>query len=455
MGDAVTRLQNRTKPPRPQRTAAQRARRRANRNPLYDPTAQLGGFQLKRAAQNLVDLQYGPQQAALERAQGNIQTQGDALTKRASDYYLQIAREEQGNVDRMGALNALLNERVNAAGDTAQGQIKDAGEQARALQEQTAAAQQGIQAGDRVSLEEQAARDRSAVDTQGAIGAGAAETRNYAGLADLGRRSREMQGGETQQRLLNLVANQLAENRGQQTDLAGQRGNAMTQQLLNLRQQGFENLVTQEGLGIKKADLQAQIQQDQTDAQLAKQRIRQQARQARRQARLARRGQDITARGQDLSAETQRRGQDLTSANQELNRANQRRLVRLRAKYGGTKANEPADSRKTKAGIVNAQTDIQDMLRTGTVPPGLRAALKDAGAGALLKRPMNIDTARRVIIALGGSGVSAQAAAELAKYGYLRPSTRAKLRAAGVKVPRSWAAGPTGIVVPNRPGVTL
>lgn len=451
MGEATAHLQ--TGKPR-RRTAAQRARRRANRNPLYDPTQQLGGFRLKRAAQQITNAEYGPQQAALERAGTQIQTQGDALTKRASDYYLQIAREEQGNVDRIGALNALLNQRVNTAGDAAQGQIKDAGEQARALSEQTAAAQQGIQVGDRAGLEEQAARDRSAVSTQGAIETGAAESGNYAGLADLGRRSREMAGGETQQRLLNLVANQLSENRGQQTDLAANRGNKNAENLLNLRQQGFENLVTQEGLGIKRADLEAQIASDQSDAQIARKRVREQARQARRQARLTKRGQNITARGQDVSADTQRRGQDITAETGKLNRANQRRLVRLRAKYGAAGKSEPASSRKTKAGVVNAQTDIQDMLRTGTVPPGLRKALKDAGAGALLKRPMNIDTARRVIIALGGSGVVAQAAAELAKYGKLKPSTRAKLRAAGVTLPRSWVAT-GGVVTPNRPGVTL
>ena len=107
------------------------------------------------------------------------------------------------------------------------------------------------------------------------------------------------------------------------------------------------------------------------------------------------------------------------------------------------KKDEPADVRKMKAGITNASTDIADMIRTGEIPPGMRAAIKDV-APQLLKRPMNVDTARRVVIALGGQGIVAQAAAELAKYQGIRPGTAAALRRLGMQVPNGWLGSFSG-----------
>lgn len=440
----------RSKPPaeppaaqRPQR----RRRRNANTNPLYDVARQLGGKQLKKAANDLAALEFDPAQQALQREAEQVTTQGSALTGRASDYYLQLAREEQGNIDKLAAINQMVGGQVQQAGATAQGAITAADQEAQRLARESAPGAAGLGAGGQVLAETQAARNRAAGNTLDATLSSGAATQAAAGLANTGRQARSMQGGETLAQLTNLVAGQLAENRGKQTSLAGQRASAVKKNVLDLRQQGFENLVTQEGLGIKSAELAAEVAQQQSDAALARRRLRQTGRQNRARNRLTARGQDVTARGQDVTA----RGQDINAQQRTLDRASREKIANRRIRYGAAKKDEPADVRKFKSGITNARVDIEDMLTTGEIPPGLRRTIRDTAPG-LLKRPVNADTARRVIIALGGPSIVAKAAAELAENGAVTPSTRRALRLLGMRVPRDWF-GP--VKVPNRPGVTL
>lgn len=432
--------------PRRPRTAAQRRRRAANRNPLYNPAVQLGGNQLRKAAKQITRAEFAPQRAALSREAANVRTQGSALQGRASDYYLQLAQQEQGNLDKIAGFNQALQSSVGASGEAARNAITEQLDASAARQEQATNV-----AGVKIPLpqlaaEGQAAQNRSALYQQDAQSAGAASAGAFGGLAQVGREARALQGGETQRQLATMIGNQMADVRGRRADLEAQVGPKRVQNLLGLRQQGYENLVTQAGLDIKTADLQSGIAQSRAERELARRKIRQTERNNRRRARLDAQRIAATRRGQDVTA----RGQDVNARQRALDRASRETIAQQRIRYGARAGGGlSTETKKGRTGITNAQTDIEQMLRSRTVPAELRAALKGTG---LNKRSMNIDTARRVVVALGAPPLVAQAAAELAKYRAVRPSTRARLRQAGIAVPREWL-GP--VRVPNRPGVTL
>lgn len=430
-GDGHGATHTRAKRQRPRRPAGPGLtpqQRADNANPLYDPTAQLGGGALRQAAHDLVSTEFDPQQHALERAAGQAQTQGTQLAGNASDYYRQLAADEATGVARRQAIGTELQKRIDATGATAQQQTKAMGDQVQALAGADARFT-GTSASPRAAEELAAAGSRATAAQQDASLSGAAEGANYDQLGSLAATATGMQGGETQKRLLQQLAAQMAGYRGQETDLASKRGAAESSAVTKLRQQGFENLVTSEGLGIKRADLQAQTAQDLAANRLAQNRISQ------------------ADRASQRTNATTRRGQNMTAAQRAADRASREGIAKAKLRYGGRKANEPADARKTKNGIGNAQADISQMLRDGQISPGLRGQIKQVAPG-LLGQPMNIDTARKVIVALGAPGIVAQAGAELAKYGGLRTGTASQLRRLGIRLPKGWLGAFAGPLAP-------
>jgi hypothetical protein len=413
-------LHSRKQRSRKQLRAAVEAKR-LNRDPLYNPAQPLAGANLKGAADALVGLEFGPQRAALDQESRQIDTQGGALAGRASSYFLDLARQEQGSVDRMKAIGELAGKQIGDAGAAAQGTLDKAAAEAAALRGQDVAVRgEGLQSTDRLAEELAAARARSGAATQTATTDAASTMGNYAGLADLSRQAREVRGGETVQQILNQIATQQADVRSRRGALEGQVGNARTKALLDLRQQGFENAATAEGLGIDRAELQAQLQQDAQDFQLAQGKLAETRRQNRARNRLTEAQINATLRGQTLSSQTQRRGQDIQAEIQRRNRASREAIAdaNRRAKAGGKAKLESADARKVKIGIGNA------------------TAALDAGRSEKWLRKQ------------GAPELVIRAAKERAQKGGLSLATQAELKRLGIRVPKGWRGPQKGPVAP-------
>lgn len=415
---------------RPQRTQAQlqravqrkRRRRRQARqqaDPLYDPAQQLSGRNLRRAADALTALEFNPQRRALQREAAQVETQGGALQSRAGDYFRQLAERERGSVERARALGAQLGQDVARIGGEAQTQLSDVGDQALELMRQDEAVRGGGLSGGTGAVGEElaAARARATATQQTAANDAAAQGTGYAQLADLSRQARELMGGEIVGQLGNRTAGQLEDVRGRMAALEELAGPKRTQNLLTLRQQGFENAATAAGLDLDREELQAQMQQDAAETRLARQRLRSTNRQNRQRNRLTERQIEATERGQDISAETQRRGQDVSAEQRRLDRESRERIAR--ARRTGSKL-ESADAKKVKTGIVNAVADLE------SVNP---------------KRPA------KWLRKQGAPGIVIRAALER-RSGGLKLSTVAELRRLGIRVPRSWIGNYAGPPTP-------
>src|SRR3954470_14211603 len=258
----------RSKLPISQLTSAQQATRRKwqqvkaeNANSLYDPTVQLSGHSLAQAARDLADLQVAPKFGALTRQLGSITTQGSALAARSGDYYRQLAQDELGKVAQQKALAGMLNTQTAAVG----AQTQSAFDQMSAQEQQRQAADTTLRGaglgGDvsQVPEEIQAQRGTAATLQQAAGNQAASQGADWSNLANAMAQSRSLRGGEVQGQLLNRVANQQQQVRGQIADTESTRGDEFAKNLLSMRQQQFENAVTGAGLQIKQSDIDAQL----------------------------------------------------------------------------------------------------------------------------------------------------------------------------------------------------
>jgi hypothetical protein len=258
----------RSKLPISQLTPAQQATRRKwqqvkaeNKNSLYDPTVQLSGHALVQAARDLASEQITPKVDALTHQLGSITTQGSALAARSGDYYRQLAHDELGKVAQQKALAGMLSQQTANVG----AQTQQAFNQMSAQEQQRQASDTTLRGaglgGDvsQVPAEIQAQQGAAATLQQAAGNQAASQGAEWSSLANAMAQSRQLRGGEVQGQLLNRVGNQQQQVRQNIADTESQRGGLETEQLTKLRQQGFENLVTQQGLGIKQQDLQAQL----------------------------------------------------------------------------------------------------------------------------------------------------------------------------------------------------
>jgi hypothetical protein len=434
---------------RPKRTPAQlrkavrqkavrRADARLDKDPLYDPAQQLSGARLSHAAQALTDLEFNPQRKALTTEATQAERQGGALQSRAGGYFLQLAEAERGNVERSQAVGNLLQQRLGTIGQEST-QALDAAQQKSqdVLNSDETLRGPGLQGGSTQLAEElAAARARQASSQQAATTEAAASTADYGNLADLSRRAREVRGGETVQQLANAESAQLGDIASRRAALEASVGPKRTENLLNLRQSGFENAATAAGLDIDQAKIRQQMRSDAQDAALARAKLRATNKQNKARNRLTRAQIRATRRGQTLSAATQRRGQtiqertqirsqNMTAAQRAADRASRERIAKARRK--GTKV-EPADARKIKTSISNALADI-----TSGVP--LKIDKKTYSNPAAWLRDQ------------GAPGIVIKAAMER-RHGGLRLETVSELRRLGVRVPKGWIGAYKGPIAP-------
>jgi hypothetical protein len=409
-----------------------------NTDPLYSPAQQLSGANLRKAALDLSALEFRPQEQALARRSQDVNTQGAALSGRASDYYIQLAREEQGNLDRIKALQGLTSSQLNEAGQASQSTLSGIADQAQRLADQDSAVRgRGLQAGaDLVGQEVASQRGLATRDLQQAQAQAAATTQGYGQFAGLAGQAISARGAETQQMLLNNLARQQTGIADERATLAAQRGSATTKNLTTLRQSAFENLATEQGLGIKQADLQAQVNQQQATAKLRTRQQKEVERQNRARNKLTKkqiaavkRGQTISARtqrrGQNISSSTQRRGQNMSAAQRAADRAARQRIAATRrsTSRGGGRAGSGGMS----AAAIKQRTNID-------------AAVVQIGNDRKLSPHRNERGPYlvNVLVKRGLDPLSAQAAVEIARYGVLRPATQSRLRRAGIRIPRDW-----------------
>lgn len=433
-----------------QKTHQRHLRERAqDRNPLYDPTEQLAGSDLAGAARDLVNLEFAPQEAALRRELGNVTTQGTALAQRAADYSGQIAANDAGLVAQQAAIGNTLNTQLGANATNAQKAIQQMLDQTR-----TAAAEdarvRGNVGGDLATApaatEAQAAAGRVAVQGQASQDAAAASTAAYQQLADLAGRARAQAGVEVQQQLLNRLANAQGDVRARQADLGAQRGEATTKATLDLRQQAFENLITQAGLNIKRDELRAQTAEGQ--AKLEEQR------KARR------------ARTRSAAAERRlRRELDRNAAARKSNEVN--KLGYTNAEWLNMSSSERRKAiidfqRDTTSATARAREDARGAGPSERKPmtqqardkrSRIESMVSDTRTDRKLIRHVNERGPRlvQILVKRGADPLEAQAAAELARYHYLRPDTIASLRRAGVRIPRNWRRASQGRGSGNNP----
>jgi hypothetical protein len=417
-----SRGQTKRRKPKPKLTAAQRRARVNDRNPLYNPGEQLSGNALRRAAEQLVDLQFQPQQRAIQRLSANAERQGGQLASNASDYYLRLAQHEQGAVTRQQAIGSELQARLGTITDQTQVRLDALADQAQQGQQEATNVTGigGVQS--QAGVEALAAQRRQASDAQAIQSAGAAQAANYAGLQQIGQQANMMRGGEVQERLAMQLANQLAEYRGQGQQLAEQRGNAVGQAVGTLRQQGFENLMTQGALELDAGKLQASVQEDIRANRTARARIKSAERTNRQRLRVSeannRRTVGATIRGQDDTADQRARDRSSREQIAAMNVQARERIAAAGRKNAAGKT-EPADARKVKSGISNAVSLISNgpgfQKRGNDNPQGWAKRLRSMGAPEIVVR----------------------AATERATGG-LSPQTAAELRTLGVQVPRDW-----------------
>lgn len=388
------------KPPR--LSAAQRA---ADRSPLYDPAQTLAGHRLSDAADSVVNAQFGPKLAAVGREARSAETQGAALTKRAHDYFGQLADIGGAQVAGQTAIRDQLRTGLaNVA--TTSGKASDASKQDVMSRLAADVANRGTGlggGGDQAVLDELAAQRARGADTAGAFqSAGELQGGRAVALQEQIAGATQQHGGEVQGQLLNRVANNLADIRAKRSDLEAQRGDERIKQILGMRQTGFENLVTSRGLGIKQSQLAADIANQQTQAELAAQR----AAESQRHNVAGERNQRSSTRMQGQSlAERQRHNSVLEH------------LANLRVDLQAAKQNGKGPGGKESQSAVKVKRGIQNTL----------SILEDGS-----------HSERYLTRKVGVPPDVMQAAKDLKNMGYLQYDTVRALETLGVQVPQRW-----------------
>jgi CRISPR/Cas system CMR-associated protein Cmr5 small subunit len=389
----------------------QRARRRDNLNPLYDPSATLSGRALKRTAEAMTRTQVTPQRRALEAQRRDVTGQDKALVTRADSYYRTMADQQANAIATQKALQERVGQQVQAASDQSKAAIDQASTEASGAVAK-AQALTGVDAGvnQRVATEAQAAKSNQALQAGQSAATAAGAAGNYQGLQGTLSQARQLQGGEVRGALLKRAQSDRSKITQQIADLKAQTGDLNLKNVTALRQAGFENKVTVAGLGLKQADLQSKAQQAAANRKLAKQKAAQVERQNKRQARLTRRGQDVTAGNSRRSTATTRVARTFPT------------LIGRRRR--GTRASRRAQGNGVVAQLEEQDRQRQVLDRQLSRPGTHRAADHQAGTQGRYP-PVVLNAAR-----------------DLEYLGYLSGPNIAALRRAGVRIPREWLRKP-------------
>jgi hypothetical protein len=390
--------------------------RRNDRNPLYNPGVQLAGDKLAQAAGDLTDLEFKPKEQALADQLSTATRQGTALADRASGYYKDLASGEAARMAQQQALRDRLSSSLGAIGDKTQQQIGEA-KVGAVLSNQADRDLRGgglSGGGDEKLTNELAMRQAQASQAaQGYKSDAEAQSGNYAGLQGAMAGTRDLKGGEAQQQLLNRLATEQAGIRSKRTDLESLRGETKTKHILDLRQTGFENAATLEGLGIKREDIAAQTEQAKASASAKKAQLKEVSRSNRAKEKIAAKKLGITVAELHERQRHNKAGEG--TAQQNANTA-ARRAAKASAKKKG----------KTPDRVLNARSDILTAESVyNSQFRGNFAKYRKALEGKGYKLPI------------------IRAGFERANQGYIGPNTYKLLRQIGVSVPPEWLRRPS------------
>jgi hypothetical protein len=226
---------------------------------LYDPAKVLAGADLRNTVNSLADLQVNPVLSDLDRQAGDVQRQSDSVTANARAYYAQLAQRQQALADQAKTTEAASNAQVSGIGQAAQ----QAQAALAAANQQRMTQDQAVRGDIATTTADQLAKtyaDRAAgIGTRTEADQTAQAVKNAAGSqAAIGQAmAAGQQGGEAITGLTNQFARTLGDISGKKTDTLASRGGLVADLTQKLRQQGYDNLITREGLNIKQSDLEA------------------------------------------------------------------------------------------------------------------------------------------------------------------------------------------------------
>lgn len=391
------------------RAKVQRAKNAANANPLYNPLAQLGGYDLQQAANKIAGVQIDPAVNAINAQIKTAQGVGAEQGKRAEGYYTELAKEVQGGLDQQRAIADRLNQSLaGIASDTAE-KTGQAGQAAGQALQGDQAIRGPVTSSDALQREMAAALASQGKDAQTFRSTGAQSGAAGQSLGQTTLDASRLRGGEVQTDIMGRTRQTVNDLGQKRTDVEATRGGLVAKALADLRQNEFEKFATVKGLGIKEADL---VQ----SGQIAGQRDR-----------TTRRGQNLThsdrVRGQDITA----RGQDLSHGDRVA--AEQGRNWRATLKRGPN-GNLSVSSNNRVTGQVNTAWSYLHRL-----PKGSRAAvLKAMQAGQTSGKDKDGNTVHLPKV----DPWAAQAAFDLVQTGRMSSAVYHRLRGLGYQPPAQW-----------------
>lgn len=387
--------------------AVKKSKKKTRRiDPLYEPTVQLSGPALAKAARRLAGIEIDPQVHALDTQAQTAQTQGTALAGRAAGYFAGLGKRTDAAKVTAQAISDQLNQRLGAISAGAQTHVDQATADAQRAQSADVALRgEGLSGGgeERLAAELAAQRANGATTGQAFQSAGAIKGAAGESLQNEIGASRDLQGGETQRQLTNRLAATLAGIGSKKADIEGQRGGLELQNLLKLRQSGFDNLATLRGLNIKGEQIAQDAAQSERNAQLAVARINETSAHNKTTEKIS--GGNLALSQAKFASATEK------DAYQRLHN-----LGPYKPPASPKGAKEPQASLNVKRQIGNAMSSYQRYLAAGHSLPWI----------AQHARKQNVPP--DVL----------NAAADLANFGYILPAHQRILERAGVRIPADW-----------------
>jgi hypothetical protein len=400
--------------------------RRYAQDPLYNPTAPLAGLNLHKASRAVTNAELNPQLKAFDRQRKVEKAQGKALSTRAGDYYEALARSAGNRVARTQAISDRLSAELKSVGADTQENLQAAGDAAqKAVKADTELRGEGLDAGAdaKVAEETRAARERAAGDAQNFRSSAAAESGSHERFTDAMDRSQQMRGGEIQGELANRLATRLGTINSDKAALAGTRGARNVKNLLDLRQTGFENLVTMKGLDIDRAEIEAEANES-----AAERRLKLKLANLNNKIKLA-----VANKNDKLRRDLQRQADDVRLAIARENIGSREAIAQLNEGGRNTRHNTPSGTarlnanQKEKGENLLSTPDSQDAWK---VIHRMLAVYRSSGsmseAAAKLRKKEWFDPTLM------------QAAADIAGKGTIGRSTIRSLNEAGAGVPKRY-----------------
>jgi hypothetical protein len=237
------------------RTNAQAAKASTQANAaLNDPTTPLAGANLAGIAQKIVNGQYDPQTADLNRQGSQAVAQGAQAVKTTGGIYDQIAKYQTAALTRQNAQQAAGAQATAGLATAASGQVDAAAEQQRAQAARDAQVRgTGLDGGSLADLAGRVATAKDSIAQRGQIAgdslAANAQTNN-AVLGGIGAATQQHRG-ETQTNIGNATRGTLADLASKRQGVELAKGGAYADDLMKLRQQATDEYYTSAGLGLK------------------------------------------------------------------------------------------------------------------------------------------------------------------------------------------------------------